>query len=100
MLLKAQNPNGNYNPYVDGGTITPSPLNPLENGGRGELSFNWGIRALDPLTVYSEHYMILTITLSNGVSELEDPLSVISGSYAGYFSWTYNAGTYTGIQTR
>ncbi len=98
ILLTAQNPNGNYNPYVDGATITPSPLVPLENGGRGMLSFNIGNTGTDPLMVYSDHYMILTITLSNGVSELDDPLSVISGSYAGNFSWSYNAGTYTAVQ--
>ncbi len=98
ILLTAQNPNGNYNPYVDGATITPSPLVPLENGGRGVLGFNIGNSGTDLLKVYTDHYMILTITLSNGISEMEDPLSAISGSYAGHFSWSYQDGTYTARQ--
>jgi len=98
VFLKAQNPNGNFNPFVEDAIITPSPLIPLENGGRGELSFSIGNNGTDPLKVYSDHFMILTITLSNAVSELEDPISVISGTSAGYFSWSYNAGTYTGVQ--
>jgi hypothetical protein len=30
---------------------------------------------------------------------ITDPLTAIGGNYASLFSWTYNSGTYTGIQT-
>lgn len=100
ILLDAQNPNGNYNPYVDGGTISPSPLLPSEDKGKGILSFNIGNTGTDALEVYTSHYIILTITLSHGIPDNEDPLLAISGSLAGHFSWSYNAvtGTYSAVQ--
>ena len=35
FFMMAQNPNGNYNPYVNQGIISPSPLWPVEAGGKG-----------------------------------------------------------------
>ncbi len=98
ILLEAQNPNGNYNPYVNGAVVYPSPLQPSENGGKGELSFNIGNAGTDPLEVYSNHRVILTITLSYGIADPTDPLSAISGSFADLFTWSYNSGTYSAVQ--
>jgi len=97
ILLGAQNPNGNYNPFVEEATVSPSPLLPSANGGRGEISFSVGNMGTDPLDIYSNHRMILTITLSNGEPE-GDAISAVSGSFAGYFSWTYKSGTYKAEQ--
>ncbi len=44
--------------------------------------------------------MILTLTLSFGTPDNEDPLQAISGSFAGYFTWSYNdqTKTYSALQ--
>jgi len=99
LVLQAQNSNGNYNPYVSGGIISPSPLLPLEVNGTGTVSFNIGNTGSDPLTVYPDQYISLTLSLSFGVPDNANPLAAIGGSSAGLFSWSYNAGTYTALQT-
>jgi hypothetical protein len=100
FILSGQDPNGNFNPFVDGGNISPAPLLPIESGGKGSLSFNLGNSGEDPLEVYPEHYMILTISLSHGIPDNEDPILAIGGSLAGGFSWKYDVETrtYSGIQ--
>ena len=100
ILLVAQNPNGNYNPYLDGGTISPAPLLPSEYGGKGMLSFNIGNKGTDPLKLYTDQHIVLTITLSYGIPDNEDPLLAISGSFAGHFFWSYNleTRTYSAVQ--
>ncbi len=98
VLLKAQNPEGNYNPYVSSGMISPSPLWPSEAGGQGQVSFVIGNTGSDNLEVYSDQYITLTITLSNGEPETGDPLAAIGGTSSGLFSWSYQSGTYTAIQ--
>ena len=98
ILLEAQNPNGNYNPFVDDASISPSPLLSTEIGGKGELSFSIGNSGTDPLKVYSNQQLILTITISHGVPDLDAPLLAVSGSFADLFSWSYNNGTYSAVQ--
>lgn len=100
ILLDAQNPNGNYNPFVDDGLITPDPLSSHEDEGKGSLSFNIGNSGTDGLQVFSEQRMILTITLSYILPDHEDPLLAVSGSLAGYFSWDYSieTNTYSAVQ--
>lgn len=98
ILLKAQNPNGNYNPFVEEARISPSPLLAVENEAKGELTFTIGNAGKDALKVYSDQQILLTITISHGVPGTEDPLSAISGSYADLFSWSYSNGTYSAIQ--
>ena len=97
-VLKAQNPNGNYNPYVNGGIISPAPLWPLELNGKGMVSFNFGNTGSDPLEVYSDQYITLTIVLSHGEPDHANPLLAVGGTSAGLFSWTFNSGRYTGTQ--
>lgn len=101
VIVKAQNPEGNYNPFVDGGTISPAPLSPTEIGGKGFIIFNIGNKGSDVLEVYPDHQMILTLTLSYGIPDNEDPLMAIGGSFASYFSWTYDSEfrTYSAVQT-
>ena len=99
FLIKAQNPNGSYNPYVNNGMITPSPIWPLEVNGTGVISFNMGNSGDDPLTVYPDQHITLTITLSYGEPDHADPLLAVGGSSAGLFSWRYQSGTYTATQT-
>jgi len=100
LVLAAQNPNGNYNPFVDGAIISPAPLLPNELGGKGILGFDLGNTGTDPLDTYSGHHLTLTITLSYGVPDGEDPLLAVSGSLAGHFDWSYNdlTRTYTAVQ--
>ncbi len=96
--MKGQDPLGNYNPYVNSGTITPSPLWPVEANGTGTLSFKVGNTGNNSLDVYPGNTIILTITLLYGLPDDPDPLSAISGNFASMFTWTYNLGTYTGTQ--
>ncbi len=98
-LLNAQNPNGNYNPFVKSGTISPSPLFPTQVDGKGTISFDIGNTGSDPLEVYPNHHLTLTITLSYGVPEHADPITAVAGSSAGLFTWSYNEGTYSAVQT-
>lgn len=99
LSLAAQDPDGSYNPYVNQGTISPSPLLPAEVNGTGMISFNMGNTGSDPLDVYTDQYITLTITLSYGVPDNVNPVEAVSGTYAGYFSWSYDAPTFTAIQT-
>ncbi len=99
FLLNAQNPDGNYNPYVNSGVISPSPLLPTEVNGTGIVSFNFGNSGSDPLEIYTDQYITLTITLSFGIPENINPLLSVGGTASGYFSWSYSSGTYTAIQT-
>ena len=72
--LMAQDPNGNYNPFVNQGIISPSPLWPIEQGGVGEISFNIGNTGDDVLAVTPGEEIILEIVLSNGVG-ISSPVS-------------------------
>ncbi len=99
LSLYSQNPDGSYNPYVNQGTISPSPLLPVQVNGTGEVSFNLGNTGSDPLDVYTDQYITLTITLSYGVPDNVDPIAAVSGSFAGYFNWDYSEQTYTATQT-
>jgi len=98
LLINGQDPNGNYNPFVNSGTISPSPLLPLEANGTGVISFNIGNTGSDPLEVFSDQHIILTITLSYGEPNHTDPLAAIGGASSDIFLWDYNSGTYTGTQ--
>lgn len=95
-----QNPDGTYNPQVISAKITPEPLFPVEASGEGTLSFIVGNTGSDPLEVFTDQYILLTITLLRGVPSTANPIDAISGDYSGRFTWTYDAGTYTGTQTQ
>lgn len=95
----AQNPEGNYNPYVNEGMISPSPLWPYEENGTGVVSFNIGNSGSDALEIFTDQYITLTVTLSYGEPDHADPLSAVAGSSVDLFSWSYSSGTYTAIQT-
>lgn len=98
FLLHSQNPNGNYNPFVNSGMISPSPLSPSDVNGKGIVSFTFGNTGSDPLEVYTDQYITLIITLSYGISDHINPVSAIGGTFADYFSWSYNSGTFTAVQ--
>ena len=97
LMLQAQDPTGNYNPFVAEGTIIPAPLPP---NGTGVLSFKVGNTGDDALVLVTGKEMQLLITLSRGVPNNADPLAAIGGRYAGMFTWTYDgkSNTYTGVQ--
>lgn len=97
LPLKAQNPAGSYNPYVNGGIISPAPLWTDANSS-GVIAFNVGNTGSDPLQVYTDQQIVLTITLSQGEPDHINPLTAIGGSSAELFSWTYNSGTFMGTQ--
>lgn len=96
--LIAQDPEGSYNPYVNAGTISPAPLYPLQADGTGIISFNFGNSGGDPLEIYANQFITLTLSLSYGEPNSTDPLLAIGGSAAGLFTWTYTGGTYSAIQ--
>ncbi len=98
FILSGQDPTGNYNPYVNSGTISPSPLLPLQENGTGTISFNIGNSGSDPLDVFTDQYITLTITLSYGEPDNDVPLDAVSGTAAGLFSWTYSSGTFKAVQ--
>jgi len=98
LSLLAQNPDGSYNPYVNSGIITPSPLLPSQMNGSGVISFNFGNSGGDQLEIFDGHAITLIITLSGGVPDHTDPVAALSGTAAGLFSWTFSGGTYTGTQ--
>jgi len=106
----AQDPNGNYNPFVAQGIISPAPLLPAENNGTGIASFKVGNTGSDPLVWDANdpnNDMILVMTLSRGVPNVvpldaTSALTVIGGSFASTFTWSYDVSTntYQGRQNR
>ena len=98
LSVKAQNPKKDYNPFVNAGIINPAPLLPLESGGTGIISFGIGNSGSDPLEVFPDHYIILTLSLSKGIPDNANPIAAISGTSSNLFTWTYNNGTFTGTQ--
>ncbi len=97
-MLIAQDQDGSYNPYVNSGMISPSPLLPVEMNGTGVISFNFGNTGSDPLEIFDGHVISLTITLSNGMPDNANPLDAISGTAKGLFSWSFTGVTFTGTQ--
>jgi Secretion system C-terminal sorting domain len=88
----------NYNPTVNSGEMSPSPL--LVNG-IGECRFNVGNTGNDPLDNLSKP-MVMIISLSNGVPNNVDPVAAITGTYANMFNWLYDVAkkTYQGTQNQ
>jgi hypothetical protein len=99
LCLMAQDPEGSYNPYVNAGTISPAPLYPYQANGTGTISFNFGNSGGDPLEIYVDQFITLTLSLSSGEPNSADPLDAVGGSAAGLFTWSYAEGTYTAIQS-
>jgi hypothetical protein len=98
FLLNGQNPNGNYNPYVGSGEVSPSPIWPIHANGTGVVRFEIGNTGTDPLEVFDDQYVTLTLTLSYGEPDNAVPANAVGGSAAGFFSWSYNDGTYSARQ--
>jgi hypothetical protein len=85
---------GNYNPVLLQGIISPAPLLPVEQNGTGEISFKFGNTGDYPMIFdidKPEYCVLLTIKLSNGIPNNVDPLSSISGSVSYMFDWTYDS---------
>lgn len=80
----------NYNPFVNSGTMAPTPL---ENG-FGECRFNVGNSGSDSLKDLSDPVMLI-LTLSYGVPDNPNPLEAITGTFANKFNWVYDASTTT-----
>lgn len=97
-LVRGQNPNGDYNPYVGSGELTPSPIWTVQSNGAGAVSFEIGNTGSDPLDVYDGQHITLTLTLSYGEPDAADPVDAVAGSAAGHFLWSYYDGTYTAKQ--
>lgn len=98
IVVTAQNPNGNYNPYVNSGTVQPSPLWPTEANGSGVVRFNFGNTGNDALEVFDDQYITLTITLSYGAPLDVNPIDAVGGTAASLFSWEFNGDTYSAKQ--
>jgi hypothetical protein len=99
FILKAQDPDGDYNPFVRSGNINPAPMQPAEAGGTALFSFLTGNDGDDDLVLAEGQAVRLTINLSRGEPVTADPLGSIGGTARNWFNWTYSNGTYTGIQS-
>ncbi len=97
MVVHAQQ----WNPYVGKASIAPEPLMPVEFKGAGVLSFQIGNQG-DHLPLIKNQEMSLVITLAKGAPGTEDPLAGIGGSWAGFFSWSYEKeyNSFMGVQVR
>ena len=108
IYVPAQSKDGNYNPFVSQGVISPAPLPPVEFGGEGLISFkvgNSGSDAMEWMAGQPEKELRLVITLAGGVPDVgeltaETALLAIGGGYSTMFEWSYDlsANTYTGRQ--
>lgn len=95
FLLPAVGLLAQYNTYVSSPSISPSPLQAVESNGTGVLRFDTGNSGSDTLFPIVDG-VTMTISLSNGVPDTDDPLDALGGSAASYYSWEYDGGTYTG----
>lgn len=86
---------GNFNPFINSGSISPTILKTAEEGGTGTLSFDFGNSGTDSL---QELKLTIAITLSGGVADDDDPLAALSGTASNLFSWDYNDHQYSGVQ--
>lgn len=98
QMLIAQT-DGNYNPFVNSGSISPAPLLPVQEGGTGVISFSTGNTGNDPLDIFPGESVTISIILSNGEPNDANPLNALSGSAASLFTWSFNKDTYTGEQS-
>jgi gliding motility-associated-like protein len=98
-VLKAQDPGGSYNPFVNSGNIDPAPMEPAEAGGTALFSFLTGNTGNDALVIADGQAVRLTINLSRGVPVTDDPLGSIGGTARNWFNWSYSNGTYSGVQS-
>lgn len=98
FFVIGQNPNGDYNPYVGSSKVDPSPISSVQLNGVGTISFEAGNTGGDPLNVYDDQYITLTLTFSHGEPDAANPVNAITGTAAGFFSWSYDDGTYTAKQ--
>ena len=87
----------NYNPAVNSGTMSPSPL----TNGIGECQFNIGNSGNDSLKNLLDP-IVLIVTLSYGVPDNTNPVDAISGTFVSKFNWVYDVGTktFTGTQSQ
>ena len=98
---------GNWKPYVKQGNVTPATLLARQLNGNGVVSFMVGNMGSDPLELVANQEMRVVLTLSFGVPDVmpldaTTALTVIGGTGAGWFTWSYNklTNSYTGIQSR
>ena len=107
---RAQSVRGNYNPFVSQAVISNTPMLAAENHGTGIASFKLGNSGSDALVSNAQvpaQNMVLVVSLSRIVPNVENlnaanALSVIGGSFASAFTWTYDlsANTFRGVQNR
>jgi hypothetical protein len=92
----------NYNPFVNQASIAPSPLFDVASLGVGTLSFAVGNAGSNAIPFITNQEMILTISLSKGIPNNFNPIAAIGGSFAGKFTWLYDAATttYQGTQNQ
>jgi len=98
---------GNWKPYVSQGIVSPALFMPWQLNGAGVVSFNVGNTGSDPINLVLNQEMKLVLTLSYGLPGVTPlnattALTVIGGTGAAWFTWSYNmmTNTYTGIQNQ
>ncbi|MEZ5047451.1 MAG: Ig-like domain-containing protein [Chitinophagaceae bacterium] len=90
------------NPFVAQGIVTPAPLYDVASNGQGTLSFIVGNSGDNTMPYVVNQEMVLIITLSRGVPSTTNPVDAISGTFANYFDWQYDAlsNSYQGLQNQ
>lgn len=108
LFALAQSPEGDYNPFVAEGIISPAPLLPVELNGTGVCQFKVGNTGGDALTyTNADNAMRLTITLGRGLPNVPlldatTALDALSGTFKDKFNWTYDVATrtYSAVQNQ
>lgn len=90
-----------YNPFVSGPTISPAPMPDLQSNGSALFSFNIGNSGTLAMPVVGTQSLKISMTLLRGVPNTTGNVSnAVSGSWAQYFSWTFDSFVNTLIGTQ
>lgn len=89
-----------YNPYVDSGSISPSPMAFAQQGGSAMFSFVFGNDGTADIDFTINQEMKINVSLIRGIPNRTNPAQAVSGPMAHYFTWTYDAFGQTMVGTQ
>lgn len=96
-ILSAQS----YNPFVSTANITPAPMPDLQLGGSAFFNFTVGNSGTTAMPVMGTQALVISISMLRGVpNTAATPPSGVTGPWAQYFSWTYDAFVQTLVGTQ
>ena len=93
----------NYNPFVSSPSISPSPIPDVQSNGSALFSFTVGNTGSLAMPIQGNQSLKISISLLRGIPNTTGvPSNAVSGSWAQYFSWSYNSqlNVLTGTQTQ